>query len=46
MKELFQRLITDFQEAPPKQLTERDYAIPLNSRKIISLVGVRRCGKT
>ncbi len=46
MKELFQRLITDFQEAPPKQVITRDYSIPVDSRKIISLIGVRRCGKT
>jgi predicted AAA+ superfamily ATPase len=46
MKTLFQRLIIDFQEAPTKQVTSRDYAIPLNSQKIISLIGVRRCGKT
>jgi predicted AAA+ superfamily ATPase len=47
MKTLFKRLITDFHESPPKQqIIPRDYAIPLNSRKIISLIGVRRSGKT
>ncbi len=46
MKTLFKRLITDFHESQAKQIIPRDYAIPLNSRKIISLIGVRRCGKT
>jgi predicted AAA+ superfamily ATPase len=46
MKTLFKRLITDFHESSPKQLIPRNYAIPLNSRKIISLIGVRRSGKT
>jgi uncharacterized protein len=47
MKTLFKRLITDFHESPPKQqIIPRDYPIPLNSRKIISLIGVRRSGKT
>jgi predicted AAA+ superfamily ATPase len=46
MKALFQRLITDFQESKPKSVVERDYKIPLDSPKIVSLIGVRRCGKT
>jgi predicted AAA+ superfamily ATPase len=46
MQTLFQRFITDFQESPPKAAVARDYTIPLDSRKIISLIGVRRCGKT
>ncbi|WP_211665230.1 ATP-binding protein [Leucothrix arctica] len=46
MKALFQRLITDFQETKPKSVVERDYKIPLDSPKIVSLIGVRRCGKT
>ena len=46
MKALFQRLITDFHESKPKTVVERDYKIPLDSQKIISLIGVRRCGKT
>jgi len=46
MKALFKRLITDFHELPAKPVIPRDYAIPINSRKIISLVGVRRSGKT
>ncbi len=46
MQGIFQRLITDFHETKPKAVVERDYTIPLNSEKIISLIGVRRCGKT
>ena len=46
MQALFQRLITDFQDAPPKQVIAREQVIPVDSRKIISLIGVRRCGKT
>jgi hypothetical protein len=46
MQALFQRFITDFQESPPKAAVARDYTIPLDSCKIISLIGVRRCGKT
>jgi len=46
MKALFQRLITDFHESKAKTVVSRDYKIPLDSQKIISLIGVRRCGKT
>jgi len=46
MKALFQRLITDFHESKPKVVVERDYKIPLDSQRIVSLVGVCRCGKT
>ena len=46
MKELFKRIIVDFQESHLVDLIEREYDIPIQSKKIISLVGVRRCGKT
>ncbi|MDL1964385.1 MAG: AAA family ATPase [Deltaproteobacteria bacterium] len=46
MRTLFKRLITDFHEAPSKQVVQRDYNVPVDSRKIISLIGVRRSGKT
>ncbi len=45
MTELFKKLITDFQERD-LNFIERDYNIPINSKKIISLIGVRRSGKT
>ena len=46
MKELFKKIIIDFQESHTTDLIQREYSIPLQSRKIISLIGVRRCGKT
>ena len=46
MKEQFKRLIVDFIESPNKQVISRDINILLNSKKIISLVGVRRSGKS
>jgi predicted AAA+ superfamily ATPase len=46
MKELFKTLTTDFQERELKGIVSREYNIPTNTDKIISLIGVRRCGKT
>jgi len=47
MKEVFKRIITDFIERDLKNIFSRiNYQIPLNSKKIVSLVGVRRSGKT
>ena len=46
MKAIFQRLITDFHESFLKKTSLRDYSLPIFSKKIISLIGVRRSGKT
>ena len=46
MKEVFKRLIVDSQEQSPVKLIKREYDIPLDSNKIVSLIGVRRSGKT
>jgi len=46
MKELFKRLITDFIEKEINNIQSRNYKIPLESKKIISLIGVRRSGKS
>lgn len=46
MRNLFKRIITDYQEAPLKKVWPRLYRIPLDHPKIISLLGVRRSGKT
>ncbi len=46
MKDVFKRLITDFIEKNITGIIPRDYQIPLNSKKIISLIGVRRSGKS
>jgi predicted AAA+ superfamily ATPase len=46
MKERFKRLITDFVQRDIKNIHPREYDIPLDSKKIISLIGVRRSGKS
>lgn len=46
MKDILKRLIVDFQEKPIPQRVERDIPFPVDSRKIVSLIGVRRSGKT
>ena len=45
MKDVFKLLINDFFEKELK-VKKRDINIPINSNKIISIVGVRRSGKT
>jgi predicted AAA+ superfamily ATPase len=45
-KDIFKRLITDSQEKDLSYVIDRDLMIPLDTGKIISLIGVRRCGKT
>lgn len=46
MKEIFKQLIVDSQERTFDHIIKRDIDIPLDSKKIVSLVGVRRSGKT
>lgn len=46
MKNTFKKNIIEFQEGGIKNYIPREYNIPINSKKIISLIGVRRCGKT
>ncbi|MDD2451116.1 MAG: ATP-binding protein [Sulfurovum sp.] len=46
MKELFQRVIMDFIEKEIRGIFSREYHIPLHSKKIVSLIGVRRSGKS
>ena len=45
-KDIFKRLIADSQEKDLSQVVDRDIEVPFDSGKIISLVGVRRSGKT
>lgn len=45
MKEIFKRLIKDFIKRE-LNLKNRDYSIPLDTSKIVSLIGIRRSGKT
>ena len=46
MKDIFKKLIVDFMERDIKNILPREYNIPLESKKIISLIGVRRSGKS
>jgi predicted AAA+ superfamily ATPase len=46
MKETFKKLIVNFQERTFGRIVPRDYEIPTNTKKIVSLIGVRRSGKT
>lgn len=46
LKDVFKQLITDFQDKDLSYVIDRDLKIPLDLGKIISLVGVRRSGKT
>lgn len=47
MKEVFKTIIKDYHLSLPKNdVKQRDLQIPLNSGKIITFIGPRRCGKT
>ncbi len=46
MKEIFKRLITNFQERNFDTIVPREYTVPVKTKKIVSLIGVRRSGKT
>jgi hypothetical protein len=45
-KDIFKSLIADSQEKDLAGVIDRDIEIPLDTGKIISLIGVRRSGKT
>jgi len=45
-KELLQSLILDFQKKLPLKIFSRDEELPTDSKKVISVCGVRRSGKT
>ncbi len=45
-KDMFKRLIADSQGKDLSYVMDRDIEIPFNTDKIISLIGVRRSGKT
>lgn len=45
-KELIKQLLRDFHTLRLPQVHPREYVIPLNSGKIVTLIGVRRSGKT
>ena len=46
MKEIFKKLIVNSQERAFSALLDREYEIPTDTNKIVSLIGVRRSGKT
>ena len=46
MKEVFKKLIIDFQERELGRIVPREYDVPIDTKKIVSLIGVRRSGKT
>lgn len=46
MKATFKKIITDFQERQIQPVMARELEIPLDSGKVVSLIGVRRSGKT
>ena len=46
MKETFKKLIINFQERKFGRIVPREYDVPLDTKKIVSLIGVRRSGKT
>ena len=45
-KDMLKGIIRDFHVEPLAELFDRDIEAPLSSGKIISLIGVRRSGKT
>jgi len=46
LRDIFKQLIVDSQKTAFGSIVERDYDIPTETKKIVSLIGVRRCGKT
>lgn len=45
-KELIKQLIVTFQKALPFEVIERELSLPVDSGKIVTVPGVRRCGKS
>ena len=45
-KELLKQLIVSFQHSLPTEVYPRELELPINSGKIITVPGVRRCGKS
>jgi predicted AAA+ superfamily ATPase len=45
-KELLKEIIVNFQKSSFKNITKRDIELPLNIKKVVTLIGVRRSGKT
>ena len=45
-KELLKQLIAGFQAGLPVEVYPRELMLPVDSNKIITVPGVRRCGKS
>ncbi len=45
-KEIFKELIVEFQNRQLPAIINRNIEVPINTKKIISIIGVRRSGKT
>ena len=46
LKSVFQSIIALHQEEIPFQLFERETKLPISSNRIITVTGIRRCGKS
>ena len=46
MKEIIKNVIKDFNTRGPPKFVERSIKVPLESNKIVSIIGPRRAGKT
>jgi uncharacterized protein len=45
-KDLLKQIIRDFHLQPVFDVKPRDVQVPMNTGKIITVMGMRRCGKT
>ena len=46
MIEIYKNILSDFHNTGVPKVLNRELKVPINSGKIISVIGVRRCGKT
>ena len=46
IKDVIKSLIITKQREIPFAMFDREYALPVNSKSIVTVVGVRRCGKS
>lgn len=46
LRNIFQSIIALHQEEIPLSLHERSLQLPLNKQRIVTVTGVRRCGKS
>ena len=46
MKKKIKQIIIDFHLQKPFEVHSHELQLPINKQKIVTLMGVRRCGKT